>query len=93
MDLARLKRALEDIKSTADAHGAKMAAFLIPRANDFMRLHQSGTNRLGPVMESLGHDVGIPVKDLLPDMDARSGGNYRPTFSVAMVTSRLEATL
>jgi hypothetical protein len=80
VDLARLKQALEDIKGTADAHGARMAVFLIPRANDFMRLRQAGTNRLGPVMESWGHLVGIPVKDLLPDMDARSGGDYRSYF-------------
>jgi hypothetical protein len=80
VDLARLKKALEDIKGTADAHDARVAVFLIPRANDFMRLHQAGTNRLGPVMESWGHDVGIPIKDLLPDMEARSGGDYRSYF-------------
>jgi hypothetical protein len=80
VDLARLKKALEDIKATAEQHDAQMAVFLIPRANDFMRLHQSDTNRLGPVMESWGHDVGIPVKDLLPDMEARWGGDYRSYF-------------
>ena len=77
IDLARLKKALGDIKIIADAHGARMAIFLMPRMNDFQRLHQAGTNRLGPVMERWGHDAGIPVKDLLPDMDARSGGDYR----------------
>jgi hypothetical protein len=80
VDLARLKKALEDIKSTADAHGAKMAVFLIPRANDFLRLHQTGANRLGPVMVSWGQGAGIPIKDLLPEMDAKSGGNYMPYF-------------
>lgn len=80
VDLTRLEKALQDIKNTADAHGARMAVFLIPRANDFERLHQAGTNRLGPVMERWGHDVGIPVKDLMPDMQARSSGDYTPYF-------------
>ena len=72
LDLARLKHALLDIKTTADAHGAKLMVFLIPRANDFQRLHQSGANRLGPLMDKWGTEVGIPVKDLLPEMDARA---------------------
>jgi hypothetical protein len=72
VDLARLQHALQDIKNTADAHGAKVMVFLIPRANDFLRLHQSGANRLGPVMEQWGTEVGIPVKDLLSEMDARA---------------------
>jgi hypothetical protein len=80
VDLARLKKALDDIKRTADAHGARVAVFLIPRANDFQRLHQTGSNRLGPVMESWGRDAGIPIKDLLPEMDARSNGDYRSYF-------------
>jgi hypothetical protein len=80
LDLARLKKALLDTKSTADAHGARTAVFLIPRANDFLRLHQKGTNRLGPVLERWGEDVGIPVKDLLPDMDARSNGQFLSYF-------------
>ncbi len=80
VDLARLKKALEDIKSTADSHGARVAVILIPRANDFLRLHQTGTNRLGPVLERWGHASGIAVKDLLPEMDARSGGDYRSYF-------------
>ena len=80
IDLSRLKKALQDIKSTADAHGARLAVFLIPCANDFQRLHQSGANRLGPAMERWGQKVGIPVKDLLPDMDARSGGDYLQYF-------------
>ena len=80
IDLARLKEALQDIKSVADARGARMAVFLIPRVNDFLRLHQAGTNRLGPVMERWGNDVGIPVKDLLPDMEARSNGDFRSYF-------------
>jgi hypothetical protein len=76
VDLARLKRALQDIKSTADEHRARVAIFLIPRAIDFKRFHESKENRLGPVMESWGQEVGIPVKDLLPQMDAMSGGDY-----------------
>ena len=80
VDLARLKKALVDIKATADARGARMGVFLIPRATDFMRLHESGANRLGPIMESWGRDVGIPVKDLLPDMEARGGADYRSYF-------------
>jgi len=79
-DLARLKHALLDIKSTADAHGALLAVFLIPRATDFKRLHEAGTDRLGPVMESWGRDVGIPIKDLEPEMDARARGDYRSYF-------------
>ena len=81
VDLERLKRSLESIKSTADAHGAKTAVFLIPRAVDFQRLHQSGADRLGPVMEQWGQEVGIPIKDLLPEMDAQAkGGDYRSYF-------------
>src|SRR3984893_3912032 len=80
VDLARLKRALEDIKSTAEAQGARMAVFLIPRTIDFQRLHQAHTDRLGPEMERWGHDSGIPIKDLLPEMDARSNGDYQSYF-------------
>ncbi len=78
-DLARLKKSLLDIKNTADAHGAAVDVFLIPRANDFKRLHQ-GENRLGPVMEAWGRQEGIRIKDLLPEMDAASHGNYAPLF-------------
>jgi hypothetical protein len=86
VDLARLKHALKDIESTADAHHAKVAVFLIPRAIDFERLHQSGADRLGPPMEQWGKDNGIAIKDLLPEMDARlksegeKGGDYRSYF-------------
>jgi hypothetical protein len=80
VDLARLKQALLDIKSTADAHGTQMSVTLLPLAVDFERLHRSGPNRLGPVMESWGRDVGIRVKDLMPEMDARSRGNDRDYF-------------
>lgn len=80
VDLARLKKALLDIKCTADAHHAKAAVFLIPRANDFLRLHQAGTNRLGPVMERWGQENGIAIKDLLPEMEAQSKGDYRSYF-------------
>ncbi len=80
VDLARLQHALEDIKATADAHHVRVGVFLIPRATDFMRLHESGANRLGPIMEAWGREVGIPVKDLLPDMDARAGTDYRSYF-------------
>ena len=76
MDLARLKRALQDVKSTADEHHARVTILLIPRAIDFERFHESNENRLGPVMETWGQEVGIPIKDLLPEMDAKSGGDY-----------------
>jgi hypothetical protein len=79
-DLARLKVALKDIQATADAHNAKMYVFLIPRANDFVRLHQAGSNRLGPVMQAWGTQVGIPINDLLPEMEADSGGNFMAYF-------------
>ena len=80
VDLARLKKSLLDIQSTAEEHGARMAVFLIPRATDFIRLRQSGANRLGPVMETWGGEVGIPIKDLLPEMNARGGADYRSFF-------------
>jgi hypothetical protein len=80
VDLARLKHALLDIKSTADAHGAQLSVFLIPLAKDFERLHRNGTNRLGPVMENWGREAGIPVKDLTPEMEARSNGNASSYF-------------
>jgi hypothetical protein len=80
VDLARLQHALADIKTTADAHGARLKVFLIPRANDFQRLHQAGTNRLGPVMETWADESGIPVKDLLPEMDARAKNDYMSYF-------------
>ncbi len=79
VDLARLEKALLDIKSTADAHGAKMFVFLIPSANDFQRAHL-GRNRLGPALEAWGGESGIPVKDLLPEMDARTKGDDRSLF-------------
>jgi len=72
VDIARLRKALDDIHATADAHHARMAVILIPTSNDFLRLKQSGANRLGPAVLSWGQEKGLPVKDLLPDMDARS---------------------
>ncbi|HLI64180.1 MAG TPA: hypothetical protein VKV05_12335 [Terriglobales bacterium] len=78
-DLARLKKALLDIKHTADAHGAVVDVFLIPRPSDFKRFRK-GEDRLGPVMEAWGRQVGIRIKDLLPEMEARSKGDYRPYF-------------
>jgi len=79
-DLARLETALKDIQATAAAHGAREYVFLIPRANDFLRLHQNGSNRLGPLMEQWGGANGIPVKDLLPPMEADSGGDFMSYF-------------
>jgi len=32
------------------------------------------------VVLSWGQEKGVPVKDLLPDMDARSGGNFHTLF-------------
>jgi hypothetical protein len=80
VDLARLQKSLQDIRSTADAHGARMAVFLIPRATDFIRLRESGANRLGPALENWGREAGIPIKDLLPEMNARAGADYRSYF-------------
>jgi hypothetical protein len=79
-DLARLQASLKDVQATAAAHGAKESVFLIPRANDFLRLHRNGSNRLGPVMEQWGSANGIPLKDLLPPMDAQSGGDFISYF-------------
>jgi hypothetical protein len=75
-DIARLEKALDDIKSTADARGAKMAVVLIPHAIDFQRVHNTGTNPLGPLVEKWGEQRNVPVKDLLPEMDAMSGGDF-----------------
>jgi hypothetical protein len=80
VDLARLRRALADIKATADAHHARMAVLVIPTANDFQRLHQSAANGLGPLMLRWGQENGVAVKDLLPEMDTRANGNYRNLF-------------
>jgi len=79
-DLERLETALLRIKRTADAHGSAMGVYLIPRADDFVRFASTGADRLGPLMERFGEEVGIRVKDLLPEMAARSGGDYRPYF-------------
>src|ERR1700747_835951 len=76
VDIARLEKALCDIKSGADAHGANVAVFLIPHAIDFQRVHATGTNPLGPLVEKWGEDHEVAVKDLLPEMDARSGGDF-----------------
>jgi len=80
VDFARLEHALADIKATADAHRAQVAVFLIPTLTDFVRFHQSGANRVGPAVANWGQANGIPVKDLLPEMDARAAGNYRNFF-------------
>jgi hypothetical protein len=80
VDLARLQHALEDIRSTAGAHHSQMAVFLIPSVNDFVRLHEGHANRLGPVMEQWGQTAGIPIKDLLPEMDQKSNGDFRSYF-------------
>ncbi len=78
-DLARLQKALLDIKQTADTHGAEVYVFLIPRPHDFQRYRQ-GQDRLGPVLEAWGREAGIHVKDLLPEMDARGKGDYSAFF-------------
>jgi hypothetical protein len=75
-DIARLEKALDDIKSIADARRAKMAVILIPHAIDFQRVHNTGTNPLGPLVEKWGEQRNVPVKDLLPEMDAMSGGDF-----------------
>jgi hypothetical protein len=76
VDIARLEKSLDDIKATADAHGAKVAVVLIPHAIDFQRVHKTGTNPLGPLVEKWGAEHGVAVKDLLPEMDAASGGDF-----------------
>jgi hypothetical protein len=76
VDIARLERALDDIKATADVHGAKMGVILIPHAIDFQRVHTTGTNPLGSLLEKWGEERGVAVKDLLPEMDAMSRGNF-----------------
>ena len=80
VDLARLKKSLLDIQSTAEAHGARERVFLIPSAIDFIRLRTSGEDKLGPVLQAWGKEAGIPVKDLLPDMNALAGADYRSYF-------------
>jgi hypothetical protein len=80
VDLARLEHALQDIKSTADVHHARMAVFLIPSIRDFQRLHQTQSDRLGPVIEQWGQANQIPIKDLLPEMDSSSRGKYENLF-------------
>ena len=80
VDIARLKRALADIKATAESHHARMAVLVIPTANDFQRLHQSGANGLGPLMLRWGQENGVAVKDLLPEMDALANGSYQSLF-------------
>ena len=60
------------VASMGDPHvfksGRSYAASLgiTPRQNS-----SGGTDRLGPVMQEWGSQNGIPVKDLLPEMDAR----------------------
>jgi hypothetical protein len=76
VDIARLEKALDDIKSTAYARGAKMAVFLIPHSIDFQRVHKTGMNPLGSIVEKWGEEHGVTVKDLLPEMDAMSGGDF-----------------
>jgi hypothetical protein len=76
VDIARLEKSLDDIKATADEHGAKVAVVLIPHAIDFQRVHKTGTNPLGPLVEKWGAEHGVAVKDLLPEMDAASGGDF-----------------
>jgi hypothetical protein len=76
VDIARLEKSLDDIKATADARGAKMGVILIPHAIDFQRVHKTGQNPLGPLVEKWGAERGVAVKDLLPEMDAKSGGDF-----------------
>ncbi len=78
-DLARLKKALLDIKQTAAVRGAGVYVFLVPRPHDFQRYRQ-GQDRLGPVLEAWGREVGIHVKDLLPEMDAQGKGDSSAFF-------------
>ncbi len=79
-DFARLEHALADIKATAEAHHAQMAVFLIPTYTDFLRYRKAHDDRVGPAVEFWGHANDVPVKDLLPEMDARAGDNPRTFF-------------
>lgn len=93
VDITRLKTALLDIKSTADAQGAKMAVFLIPGASDFKRLHEAGADRLGPVMETWGEEVGFPSRICCRRwMRNRTAITY-PIFTPATVIGQREAAL
>lgn len=76
VDVARLEKALGDIKSTADVHGAKVGVFLIPHAIDFQRVHSTGANPLGALFEKWGAENGVAVKDLLPEMDRASSSDF-----------------
>jgi hypothetical protein len=80
VDYARLQHSLLDIKHTADAHHARAAVFLIPRVTDFARWENLHQNRLGPELTQWGASVGIPVKDLLPEMDQHAYATYRQYF-------------
>ena len=80
VDLARLKKALVDIRDTAATHHAAVAVVLIPDPRDFDRKGQKGANRLGPVLEAWGPTVDIRVKDLLPVMQAQSNGSDKAYF-------------
>ena len=80
VDLLRLEKSLQRIKDTADRRGAKVAVFLIPSVSDFERLHKDHSDRLGPVLTDWGEKAGIPVKDLLPEMDRKSNGNFQKYF-------------
>jgi hypothetical protein len=80
VDFARLEHALADIKTTALAHHAQMAVILIPTLNDFLRYQASNSDRVGPDVEKWGQANGVPVKDLLPEMDRKAAGNYRDFF-------------
>ena len=79
VDLRRLQAALLDIKGVADAHGAKLYVFLVPRGNDFQRA-RGGSNRLAPALAGWGVAHDIAIKDLLPEIETRTGGDYGPIF-------------
>lgn len=79
VDLMRLQAALLDIKKTADEHGARVYVILVPSPNDFQRARQ-GSNRLGPVLVHWAAAHDIAALDLLPEMVARTPGDYSPIF-------------
>ena len=68
-----------------------MAVFLIPVTNDFLRLHQAGANRLGPVMEVGDRKIKYLSKTCCPTWKRVPTATIAPTFLVAMVTGRPEA--
>ncbi len=76
VDIARLEKALGRYQGHGGCAGCEDGRGLIPHAIDFQRVHTTGTNPLGPLVEKWGVEHGVAVKDLLPEMAAVSGGDF-----------------